>query len=227
MFRTSFAGIIVLSICVACAHAESNVTQALESSWQAGKKVPVVTPVFSQIVKFSFPQGFEVVYEKARGDNYIQESVPKGENINQWTQMITLTGAKNLASHPNASPEKVAGSIASRFKESCPDSFNTQALAEGQMNGHEAFVAVISCGRASMTSGQTSESVLLTVIKGTNDYYTIQWGERTAASSTPMTIDTAKWTARAKQLAPIQLCQKIPGEAAPYPSCIDPKPTKF
>lgn len=217
---------MVLSICIACTHTESKVTRALESSYKEGGKVSAVTPVFNQIVKFSFPQGFEVAYEKAGSDSYIQESVLKGENVNQWTQMITLTGVKNLASNPNVSPKIVAGSIAGHIKNSCPDSFNTQALAEGQRNGIETFIAVISCGKVSNASGQTSESVLLAVLKGSNDYYTIQWAERAEAANTPMTIDTEKWLARAKQLAPIQLCQKIPGETAPYPSCTDSKPTK-
>ncbi|MEI7430007.1 MAG: hypothetical protein WCL27_06085 [Betaproteobacteria bacterium] len=65
-----------------------------------------------------------------------------------------------------------------------------------------------------------SESMLLIVIKGESDYYTVQWAERGDASTTPIKLDEAKWTDRFKRLAPIKLCPIIPGERAPYPSCV-------
>lgn len=61
----------------------------------------------------------------------------------------------------------------------------------------------------------------MTYIKGDNDYYLLIWTERAEPSSTPIPIDTAKWLERFKALAPIRLCPIVPGEAAPYASCLD------
>jgi hypothetical protein len=33
-------------------------------------------------------------------------------------------------------------------------------------------------------------------------------------------IDEAKWRERLRQLQPIRFCPIVPGEAAPYPSCV-------
>lgn len=64
------------------------------------------------------------------------------------------------------------------------------------------------------------QSLTPLAVKGQSDYYTIQWAERGAASKSPIKVDDAKWQGRLNQLAPIKLCPVIPGEAAPYPSCV-------
>jgi hypothetical protein len=50
-------------------------------------------------------------------------------------------------------------------------------------------------------------------------YYTLQWAERGPAAG-KIAIDEAKWQARLRQLQPIRLCPILPGEHAPYPSCV-------
>jgi hypothetical protein len=56
----------------------------------------VISPVFSQLVAFSMPSNFVAGYEKTNGGNYTREAVPKGESVQKWTEMITVTGAKGL-----------------------------------------------------------------------------------------------------------------------------------
>jgi hypothetical protein len=60
-------------------------------------------------------------------------------------------------------------------------------------------------------------------VKGSNDYYTVQWAQRGPASAQPIDLSDAKWTDRLKTLNPIQICARVPGEAPPYPSCVDQK----
>ena len=178
-----------------------------------------VTPVFSQLVAFSYPRGFVPAFEDMKNGSYIQESVLKGESVQSWSQMITLTGAKGLASHPDATPVRFAYGLAVGFRRACPDSFAGKGLGEFKLGGHEAFVSVISCGNVNAAGGARSESMLLIVIKGEQDYYTLQWAERGEASTVPLSFDADKWSARLRQLAPLALCPIVPGEAAPYPSC--------
>src|SRR3954471_11264879 len=63
---------------------------------QQGYSVAVVTPVYSQLVRFSFPAGFTPAYQNDTGSYYIQESVLEGQTVQKWSQMITLTGSKGL-----------------------------------------------------------------------------------------------------------------------------------
>lgn len=187
---------------------------------EQGYSVKTISPIFGQLVTFSFPKGFTTIFEDAKGPQYIRESVLAGESTKKWSQMVTITGAKGLASNPNVTPQSFANRMAGGFKNACPTSFNGTGLGVFKLGSYDAFAAVISCGVANPTGDLYSESMLLIVIKGESDYYTIQWAERSDASTTPIKFDESKWTDRFKRLAPIKLCPIVPGEPAPYPSCV-------
>jgi hypothetical protein len=188
---------------------------------QQGKSVTTITPIFSQLLKTGWPQGFELISsEKTQGQFYIRESVLKGERLDSWRQMITFTGMKDLASKPGLTPNLILDRMIDGFRRGCPFSFNTQAIRENLINGADAAVAVVSCGTSPATGGKTSESAVIAVFRGQVDFYTIQWAERATPSNAPIPIDLKKWTGRFKELGPIRLCPIVPGEKAPYPSCV-------
>jgi hypothetical protein len=180
-----------------------------------------IATVFGQAVSYTLPGNFVSAYEDRQGGRYIHEAVPDGENVNQWTQMITLTGAQGLAADPDITPIKFAGSMAAGFKRVCPTSFFATGLGSLKVDEHDAFAAFVSCGTAPAGDAAHSESMLVIVIKGTQDYYTVQWAERSTASPTPLAFDRAKWAARLRQLAPIRLCPIGQDASAPSPSCIN------
>jgi hypothetical protein len=203
------------------ASAEGAAGNTVEQFRQQGFSVRTVTPIFSQLLVTGSPPGFDVIsFEKTRDQFYIRESVLKGESVNGWSQMISVTGMKDLASKPEATPKIVLNGMADGFKRSCPFTFNTKVLSDGPINGSDAAVAVVSCGTSTGTAGKTSESAVIAVIKGKADFYTVQWAERTAPSNAPIPIDLKKWTDRFKALGPVRLCPIVPGEKAPYPSCV-------
>lgn len=226
MIKPISRALVALSIATPLAQASSGMPeQGAESSWQGREKVGIIMPIFGQLVRTSHPKGFQIapVYAKAEPGRYTRETVLEGENANAWTQMITIAGAKDLFSNPEATPRKVSNNIAGGYKNACPNSFSAAIYPLTQIDGRDAFAAIISCGSSPLTQGRTSESALLVVVKGEQDYYTFKWSERTAPSSTPMAIDVAKWSDRFKLMMPIQLCPIVPGEHAPFPSCIDKK----
>ncbi|MBU5613519.1 hypothetical protein [Geomonas azotofigens] len=192
----------------------------VETLREQGYSVKSISPIFGQLVMLSFPKGFTPVFENTNGTQYISESVLAGENTKKWSQMVTVTGSKGLASNPKVTPEGVANSIAGGFKKVCPASFSGTGLGAFKLGSYDAFAAVVGCGIANPTGDVYSESMLLIVIKGESDYYTIQWAERSAASPTPIKLDDKKWADRLKRLTPIKLCPIVPGESAPYPSCV-------
>jgi hypothetical protein len=179
----------------------------------------VISPIFGQLVSFSMPSAFVVIGENTNGPSYLREAALKGETADRWTQMITMTGAKGAAANPNVSPESVAASIAGGFKSACPDTFAAKGLGPAKFGDQPAYTAVASCGSVVSAPDKHSETALVVAVKGSADYYTLQWAERTPASGKPV-IDEAKWLERLRQLQPIRLCPIVPGEAAPYPSCV-------
>lgn len=193
---------------------------AATANAQAPQSFRVISPVFGQLVSFAMPSNFSAVFENTRGGHYIREAVLKGETPERWTEMITVTGEKGMTTTPGSSPEKFAGSIAGGFKSACPDSFAARSLGATAFGRFEGFVAVIGCGRVDSGPTRHSETALLVTLKGTTDYYTIQWAERGPESDEPPVKDD-RWQVRLRALSPIELCPIVAGEAAPFPSCVN------
>ena len=191
---------------------------ASTASAQAPASFMVVSPVYSQLVAFSIPSNFVAGAERNDGTTYTREAVPKGETVDKWSEMITVTGAKGLASQPNASAEKFGGLIASGFKQACPDSFDVKVLGAAKTPDSETFAAVVGCGRFDKAASR-SETTLVIAIKGIADIYTVQWSER-GKPADKADVGNAKWLERLQKLAPLRVCAIVPGEAPPYPSCV-------
>src|SRR3954464_14772509 len=84
----------------------------------------VISPIYGQLVRFSMPSDFVAMFEKTNTGSYVREAVLKGETVEQWTQMITVTGAKGVAANKQVTPESFAASIAAGFRKACPASFD-------------------------------------------------------------------------------------------------------
>ena len=169
------------------------------------------------------PAKFVVAFENTKDNFYIREAVPKGETINAWTQMITVTGSRGLASVANFASQKLAASIALGFKKACPESFAVKDLGEVKLGDQDAYLAVAGCGKVNSSADGHSEAALIVAVKGSSDAYTLQWAERAASAPAGLVIDEAVWRGRLRELMPIRLCAIVPGEAAPYPSCLQQK----
>jgi len=191
---------------------------------QPGKSASAITPIFSEIVRSPCPDGFHAVFQSTNGGHYILEMVLKGETVDQWTQMVTVTGAQENADNQNATARSRLDLNANVFRHACPDTFAAKPLGSTTISGHEAYVAWMSCGSTTRGGSAHSESDLMVSIKGTEDYYTIQWAESGPASSQPLTFDEAKWGDRLEKMNPMKVCPRVPGEPAPYSSCLNQKP---
>jgi hypothetical protein len=221
--RATLAFVALASLVCSSAMAEEKTRGNIDKPRPQGSSARAISPIFSQLVMLSLPAGFKTVAERTNADQYLREAVLDGETVDRWSQMITVTGVKGLAANPNVTARSFVGGIAAGFKRACPDTFAAGALGEMKVSGHDAFVALASCGTVQSGANRHSETTLLVAIQGAADYYSIQWAERGAASGSPMALDEAKWTERFEKLSPIKVCPRIAGEAAPYPSCINRK----
>ena len=183
----------------------------------------VISSVFGQLVRIAIPAGFVAIHENTEDTFYIREAVLKGETVNAWTQMITITGSKGMATAANFSPQKLTASVALGFKKACPESFAIKDLGETKFGDQDAYLAVASCGEVTSSSDRHGETALIVAVKGTSDAYTVQWAERTPRASPAPSINEVMWQGRLRELMPIRLCAIVPGEAAPYPSCLQQK----
>ena len=183
----------------------------------ANPTITAVTPIFGQVIAVRYPSQFKMVNEETKGQNYLQESVKSGETVDQWSEMITLTGHKGVASLPQASVKGFVLDIFKGFQTVCPTTYSILELGPRNLDGRESFAAIGSCGTVSTAEEASkhaghSETALVVGIKGSADMYTIQWAERGQPSNRPLTLDPAVWADRFKQLEPIRVCEHGPNE---------------
>ncbi len=178
-----------------------------------------ISPIFGRIVTFTLPRDFITISEQPTDVKYIREAVLKGETADRWSQMITVSGEKGIASSPQMSAQFFAAQIAGGFQRACPTTFTAKPVGPATVGGQEAFVAVASCGKIDASAEKHSETELIIAIKGAADVYTIRWTERSPSNAENLTIDEIKWKDRLAKLAPIAVCEIQPGEKPPYPSC--------
>ncbi len=182
----------------------------------------VITPVFGQLVYFTLPATFVHGFENVTAKQYIHEFVPRGESVEKWTQLIKLVGLKDLVGEVDLTPKKLMERFAGQYKAACTGQMAAQGLGPTTLGSHEAFVAVVACGNTSFGGFPHREAAMIMAIGGTGDYYTLNWSERGEATDDMPDLDIPKWLARYKLWKPIRLCPIVPGEQAPYPSCIPP-----
>lgn len=181
--------------------------------------VIAVMPVFSQLVAWRLPPGFRRANEESHAGHYLFEAVREGDTLDDWSQLVTLTGAAGLADHPEVTPELFANRIASNYQQTCPDSYYGVELDAPAIDGYDTYAAVAGCGNVPGSHTAHGETALIVVIKGAHDLYSLQWAERDPAQPEPPRIDAEQWSSRMAQLLPIRVCDRVPGEQAPYPSC--------
>lgn len=181
--------------------------------------VVAIMPVFSQLVAWRLPSGFVRANEETHAGHYRFDAVRRGDTLDAWSQMVTLTGAAGLADHPEVTPKGFATILATDFKQTCPDSYYGIELHAPAVENYDAYAAVAGCGEVPGSKSAHGETMLIVVVKGAHDYYTLQWAERNLAQPAPPRIDADLWSERLAELMPIQVCDRVPGEKPPYPSC--------
>lgn len=194
----------------------------LGASPAAAESSLIIAPVFAQLVTAPLPQGFVSAYENASDTGYLNEAVPDGETVQEWSQMITLTGAKGMALGDQPTDALgFAEYLAESYNQACPGSMSAAALKAAPVPGvRDMFAGYLSCG--TLTGTDMSESMVFLVLVGAEDIYTLQWAEHGPASATPIAFAGAAWLDRLEQLqASARVCDIVAGEEPPYPSCTD------
>lgn len=180
----------------------------------------MTTPVFGQIVSYHLPPGFQPSFEDTNGAAYLQEAVPAGESVEDWSQMITMTGFKDAEGQTTL--DEAAQMLAGHYQQACRETFTGTSFGPTEINGLSGLVVFLGCGTvAPAEAGEEahSETAVIVFVKSPFGYITVQWAERLAPQHTPPVYDIETWKPRLAQLLPIRLCDVVEGEQPPYPSC--------
>lgn len=186
----------------------------------AGAPTRIVIPLHGQLLVFQQPAGFVLLGEQQQGGLYLREALPEGEDRGNWTQMLTVLVHLGSPDGLEASPGALVRGLAAAYEQACPRSFATRTLADAALpEGHPLHAAVLGCGALGEGAQRRGEQVLMVSIKRAELYFTLQWTERSAAQERAPVLAMEQWAARFMQLAPLKVCDRLPGERAPYASC--------
>ncbi|MCC5976034.1 MAG: hypothetical protein JJT81_18565, partial [Rubellimicrobium sp.] len=103
------------------------------------QEMRAVAPVFAQLVTYPLPQGFVPAHEAAAEGQYIHESIPAGETLQVWSQMMTLTGLQGAGGFP---PSDFALMMLQGYESACPESFAASPLGMPEVPGARGGFAV-------------------------------------------------------------------------------------
>lgn len=151
--------------------------------------VTAMTDAYAQTVSFEAPGDFRAGFEKAQNGFYILELTPKGEAVENWTQLITLTALEGKTGGAGQYAEGIVG----QFAQACPETFTVVQLEPPEVTGARAVAAAFAaCGDL----GGYSESVVFITFDGAEDAYSLQWAEHGPATAKPPAYDPSHWQAR-------------------------------
>jgi hypothetical protein len=154
------------------------------------------------------PKGFVEAYKAASGPQSIVESVPKGESVEKWTQMFTVSTMKGLAKDTSVTPSQLIEGIAAGFKAVCPKSFTLTKLKE-EVAGGASQISYLRCGNGNPAGSPAySESAVIAAIVSGSDVVTIQWAERSVPTFSPVIYEKANWQSRVDAIASARVCGK-------------------
>lgn len=183
----------------------------------------VISPLFGELFAHEVPAGFKPQSEQTRGDVHMRTLVIATDpNVGPWTQRILVSASKDLGRAPEPTAKAMAIRIGQGFQSACPTTFSGGSVLDGMIaTGQPAHAILVGCGSHKQTTSgaATSEMAVIAVIKSGRNIYSIQWSERGAPQTTALQLDAGLWAARLKSLNPMRVCEIVPGEAAPYPSC--------
>ena len=118
-------------------------------------------------IYFELPPGFEQGFEESDESFFIQEWVPKGESVNDWSEMLTLT----IQNMPNIDPVEFFNHMADGWEKSCPE-YGGLLLHEGLENNYPVALWFLKCPANPMTG--KPEFAYIKGIAGNDNFYTVQ-----------------------------------------------------
>jgi len=148
------------------------------------------------------PLGYKVGYRVERGAMVMNEMVPEGQTVNNWSEMVTVQIFHGLKS----SPEKFRDTLQQRWVAACPGGSGADVM-NGTENGYPVQVWLLACPKNPATG--RPEITWFKAIAGNDSFYLVQ----KAFKFKPSKDEIDRWMAYLKSIA---VCDtRIPGRACP------------
>ncbi|MDI1284092.1 MAG: hypothetical protein PSV46_06835 [Reyranella sp.] len=114
------------------------------------------------------PQGFKVGFQDSRNGMNMQEWVPAGETVQNWTEMIT---AQIFLQRADLDPVQFLATMAKQWAGACQGSKATPA-ATGKATGYASATMLLRCPL--LASSGKPETTMIKAIKGNDSFHVVQ-----------------------------------------------------
>ncbi|NJM82500.1 MAG: hypothetical protein HC844_08380 [Tabrizicola sp.] len=105
----------------------------------------VAVPAFDQLVAITLPEGFVPAYAAQNDEAMLWEAIPRGETVENWTEMITISGVKP---QQELSASDFARYLARSYLNACPPTYSDTDFGPTAVpGGADAFAKWVSCGQ--------------------------------------------------------------------------------
>lgn len=118
------------------------------------------------------PEGFTIGHEQTLGPQRIIEMVPEGENVQQWTRMITVLTVRDL---PRERMRGIADGVAAGWVEACPGG-RTTPIVDGEDNRYPTLRYSMHCPLLQATG--KPENTWVKMVAGREALYVVQFAFR-------------------------------------------------
>jgi hypothetical protein len=146
---------------------------------------PAAAQISDETLLVAMPQGFIVGSNAARNNMLMQEWVPVGQSVENWTEMVTVQVFKGQ----NFDPGRFLAGMGQRWLAACPGS-KPDVIHSGQANGYPVSMLMLHCALNPQTA--KPENTLFRAIKGNDSFYLVQKAFRSNPSDAQV-AETAKY----------------------------------
>lgn len=148
-----------------------------------GAAIPSLAQLQGENLLVALPPGFKVGAQGSRNDMNMQEWIPQGETVENWSEMVTVQVFKRR----DLEPGPYLKDMQAMWSRACPNSSAT-SITVGKVNGYAMATVMLQCPLLASTG--KPETTVFKAIKGNDSFYLVQRATRSAA--TPDQLQRAK-----------------------------------
>lgn len=175
----------------------------------APKPTTMVVPLFSQVVIFNVPSGWQRGNERSTERSYLLEIVPGDQTVLDWKEMISLSAYRAIGENPEATPANFLNGAAGKMREHCAGEAITTALGALKVDGYPAYAAILGCPEVrGARRGEVGLHVAMMVGKDLITFQRALRGRPFTAATSPISPATARGAYG--EFGPIKVCDKVP-----------------
>lgn len=184
----------------------------MRSAWKASPKKPVgvTVPLYGRVMAFNMLRPFVPAYQAQNDHQFIMEYLPDGQNFDNWTEMVTVTGVKGGDQTELTHPQLVDQIF--NTLDGCDRGFYYRSLRSASTGDVSALVVNRSCAHVVPGSypgaADIGEQNMIVHFRDGKNSYSLQYSVRRKYKADKAPFTDATIETQLARFGEITLCTK-------------------